>query len=82
MQSAISSKIHRCWHDARRHVPSARNQVPWVTSSGSVSIIDTDNNILACTIETGKGYHQVAFSPENAYIANSGSDIVTVIRLS
>lgn len=54
----------------------------WVSSVGSVSIIDTDSNILAKTIKTGRGYHQVAFSPENAYITNSGSDTVTVIRLS
>lgn len=45
----------------------------WVTSAGSVSIIDTDSNILVRTIETGKGYHQVAFSPDNAYVTNSGS---------
>ncbi len=54
----------------------------WVTGEGSVSIIDTDRNILVRTIETGKGHHQVAFSPENAYVTNSGSDTVTVIRLS
>ncbi len=55
----------------------------WVSNDDgeSMSIIDTDSNVLVKTIETGKGYHQVAFSPENAYVTNSETDEVSVIRL-
>ena len=55
----------------------------WVSNDdgGSVSIIDTDSNVIEKTIETGKGYHQIAFSPENAYITNSETGAVSVIKL-
>ena len=55
----------------------------WVSNdgSGSMSLIDTDNVTLARTIKTGKGYHQVAFSPGKAYVTNSENGTVTVIGL-
>ncbi|SNQ61291.1 YncE family protein [Candidatus Methanoperedens nitratireducens] len=62
-----------------------RSKFLWVSNEGfggGVGIIDTVNNTLAKTIETGKGYHQVAFSPEFAYVTNSYYNTVSVIRLS
>ncbi len=55
----------------------------WVSDEGSssVSIIDTINNTLMRTIATGEGYHQIAFSPEFAYVTNNKSNTVSVIRL-
>jgi len=53
----------------------------WVSSDGSFSIIDTVNNAPAGTVWTGKGYHQVAFSPDHAYITNTQYNTVSVIRL-
>jgi len=56
----------------------------WISNEGdgSVSIIDTESNVLLKTMKTGKGYHQVAFSSENAYVTNSENDTVTIIKLS
>ncbi len=54
----------------------------WVSSSNGTSIIDTERNTLVKTIETGKGHHEIAFSPENAYITNSQYSTVSVIRLA
>ncbi|KCZ73577.1 hypothetical protein ANME2D_00648 [Candidatus Methanoperedens nitroreducens] len=61
-----------------------RSRYLWVSNEGgsSVSIIDTENNTLVKTIATGKGYHEIAFSQENAYVTNNQSDTVSVIRLN
>lgn len=55
----------------------------WVSNdnSSSMSIINTDNNTLTKTIRTGRGYHQIAFSPQKAYVTNSENGTVSVIRL-
>ncbi len=55
-------KIYRCWSYAWHDVPSAEKREPLVSNDDgeSMSIIDTDSNVLVKTIETGKGYHQVS----------------------